>query len=160
MLEVLIKRVKCYFITDKCYLKRDFITYKCYLKCYFVTYNMLFIYNYVIYNSTFFSFIILLHIFLPLDHRLNSPLHKIIHALYDVACVEKCIDDICCRSVNFLKILDLDGEKNGDNCELFHDAVLTAESFGNHEIITMIISFWLALWEWVYITASQKSGQK
>ena len=60
MLEVLIKRVKCYFITDKCYLNSDFITYKCYLKCYFITYNMLFIYNYVIYNSTFFSFIILL----------------------------------------------------------------------------------------------------
>ena len=104
---------------------------------------MLFIYNYVIYNSTFFSFIILLHIFLPLDYRLNSTLHKIIHAWYDVACVEKCIDDICCRSVNFLKTLDLDGEKKGDNCELFHDAVLTAESYGlsrnyNYDHFTLI----------------------
>ena len=129
MLEVLIKRVKCYFITDKCYLNSDFITYKCYLKCYFITYNMLFIYNYVIYNSTFFSFIILLHIFLPLDHRLNATLHKKLHALYDVACVEKCVDDTCCRSVNFLKTLGLDGKKNGDNCELFHDAVLTEERY-------------------------------
>ena len=131
MLEVLIKRVKCYFITDKCYLKCDFITYKCYLKCYFITYNMLFIYNYVIYNSTFFLFIILLHICLPLDQRLNATLHKKLHALIlnDVACVEKCVDDTCCRSVNFLKTPRLDGKKNGDNCELFHDAVLTAESY-------------------------------
>ena len=76
-----------------------------------------------------FSFIILLLIFLPLDHRLNATLHKTLHALYDVACVEKCVDDKCCRSVNFLKTLDLYGKKNGDNCELFHDAALTAESY-------------------------------
>ena len=76
-----------------------------------------------------FSFIILLLIFLPLDHRLNATLHKKLHALYDVACVEKCVDDKCCRSVNFLKTLDLDGEKNRDNCELFHDAVLTEERY-------------------------------
>ena len=129
MLQVFIKRVKCYFITDKCYLNSDFRTYKCYLKCYFITYNMLFIDNYVIYNSTFFSFIIFLQIFLPLDHRLNATLHKKLHALYNVACVEKCVDDTCCRSVNFLKTLGLDGKKNGDNCELFHDAVLTAERY-------------------------------
>ena len=31
--------------------------------------------------------------------------------------------------MNFLKTLGLDGKKNGDNCELFHDAVLTAERY-------------------------------
>ena len=54
-------------------------------------------------------------------------MHKKLYALYDVACVDKCVHDVCCRSVNFLKTLDLEGKTNGDNCELFHDTVLTAE---------------------------------
>ena len=42
--------------------------------------------------------------------------------------VLRCVDDKCCRSTNFLKTLDLDKEKDGDNCELLHDAVVSTES--------------------------------
>ena len=31
--------------------------------------------------------------------------------------------------MNFLKTRNVDGEKNGGNCELVHDVVLTAESY-------------------------------
>ena len=94
------------------------------------------------YNSAVFSFKILLHIFLPLDRRLNATLHKKLHAHHDVACVEKCVDDTCCRSVNFLKTLD--GKKDEKNCELFHDVVPPAESYSlsrndNYDYFTLNI---------------------
>ena len=46
--------------------------------------------------------------------------------------------------MNFLKIPDLHGKKDGDNCELFHDAVLSAESYslsrnGNYDYFTLNI---------------------
>ena len=67
---------------------------------------------------------ILLNIFLSLGHRLNATVHKTLHAWHDVDCVVRCLDDTCCRSVNYLKTLDFDKEEddNKDNCELLHDA--------------------------------------
>ena len=38
-----------------------------------------------------------------------------------------CVNDICCRSFNFLNTLRLDENENEDNCELLHDAVVTGK---------------------------------
>ena len=70
-------------------------------------------------------------------------MRKTLHAPHDVACVEKCVDDTCCRSVNFLKTLGVNGRTNGDNCELFHDAVVIAENVSlsrndNYDYFTLI----------------------
>ena len=72
---------------------------------------------------------VLLNIFLPLDHRLNATVHKKLHAWHDVDCVVRCLDDTCCRSVNYLKTLDFDKDEddNKDNCELLHDAVVSGK---------------------------------
>ena len=76
----------------------------------------------------FLPFKILLYKCLHLGYRLNTNGHKKLRALDNVSCVEMCVDDKCCRSTNFLKTLDLDKEKDGDNCELLHDAVVSTES--------------------------------
>ena len=72
----------------------------------------------------------LLNIFLPLGHRLNATVHKKLHAWHDVDCVVRCLDDTCCRSVNYLKTLDFDKEEddNKDNCELLHDAAVSGKN--------------------------------
>ena len=54
---------------------------------------------------------------------------KKIHAWHDIDCVVRCVDDACCRSVNFLKTLDLDEEENKENCELLHDAVVSGNNY-------------------------------
>ena len=90
------------------------------------------------YNSAVFSFKILLHILLPLDRRLNATLHKKLHAHHDVACVEKCVDDTCCRSVNFLKTLD--GKKMKTTVSYFMMLFLLQKVIVYHEMTTMIIS--------------------
>ena len=38
-----------------------------------------------------------------------------------------CVNDICCRSFNFLNTLRLDENENEDNCELLHDAVVAGK---------------------------------
>lgn len=97
----LLFQVKCYFTT--------------YLKCYCITLDT-------------FPFDILPYIFLLSGHHLNTKVHRKLRALNDIDCVEKCVDDTCCRSANFLKTLDFDEKEDGDNCELFHDGALPAES--------------------------------
>ena len=56
-------------------------------------------------------------------------MHKKLRAWHDTDCVFRCLDDKCCRSVNFLKALDLDLDENEnkDNCELLHDAVVAGK---------------------------------
>ena len=72
---------------------------------------------------------VLLNIFLPFDHRLNATVHKIHQAWYEVDCVLRCLNDTCCRSVNYLKTFDFDKDEddNKDNCELLHDAVVSGK---------------------------------
>ena len=67
---------------------------------------------------------VILNVFLPLDHRLNATVHKKLQAWHEVDCVLRCLNDTCCRSVNYLKTLDFGKEEddNKDNCELLHDA--------------------------------------
>ena len=57
-------------------------------------------------------------------------MHKKLRAWHDVDCVVRCVDDKCCRSVNFLKTLDLDLDENEnkDNCELLHGAVVAGKN--------------------------------
>ena len=73
---------------------------------------------------------VLLNIFLPLDHRLNAAVRNKLHAWDEVDCVLRCLDDTCCRSVNYLKTLDFGKEENDnkDNCELLHDAVVSEKN--------------------------------
>ena len=82
------------------------------------------------YTTLFHPIRILLNIFPPLGHRLNATVHKKLHAWHDVDCVVRCLDDTCCRSVNYLKTLDFDKEDddNKDNCELLHDAAGSAKN--------------------------------
>ena len=103
------------------------------------------------------------NIFPSLGRRLNATLHKKLHACHDVDCVQKCVDDICCRSVNFLKTLGFDEEKDGDNCELFHDAVLSAESYSlsqndNYDYFTLNIPLRVSIY--IYITLYESNGQR
>ena len=72
---------------------------------------------------------VLLNIFLPLDHRLNATVHKKLQTWHEVDCVLRCLNDTCCRSVNYLKTLDFvrDEDHNKDNCELLHDAVVSGK---------------------------------
>ena len=60
---------------------------------------------------------------------MNTTIQKKIHAWHDIDCVVRCVDDTCCRSVNFLKTLDLDEEENKENCELLHDAVVSGNNY-------------------------------
>ena len=54
---------------------------------------------------------------------------KKLHAWHEIDCVVRCVDDTCCRSVNFLKTLDLDEEENKENCELLHDAFVSGNNY-------------------------------
>ena len=60
---------------------------------------------------------------------MNTTMQKKIHAWHDIDCVVRCVDDTCCRSVNFLKTLDLDEEENKENCELLHDAFVSGNNY-------------------------------
>ena len=73
-----------------------------------------------------------LHLSTLLGHRLNTTVLKKIRAWHDIDCVVRCVDDTCCRSVNFLRTLDLDEEENKENCEMLHDAVV---SWNNYNLI-------------------------
>ena len=61
---------------------------------------------------------------------MNATLHKKLQAWHEVDCVLRCLNDTCCRSVNYLKTLDFgtDEDDNKDNCELFHDAVVSGRN--------------------------------
>ena len=61
---------------------------------------------------------------------MNATVRIKLHASHDVDCVVRCLDDTCCRSVNYLKTLDFgtDEDENKDNCELLHDAVVSGKN--------------------------------
>ena len=73
---------------------------------------------------------VILNVFLPLDHRLNATVHKKLQAWHEVDCVLRCLNDTCCRSVNYLKTLDFGKEEddNKDNCELLHHTVVSGKN--------------------------------
>ena len=73
---------------------------------------------------------VILNVFLPLDHRLNATVHKKLQAWHEVDCVLRCLNDTCCRSVNYLKTLDFGKEEddNKDNSELLHDTVVSGKN--------------------------------
>ena len=56
-------------------------------------------------------------------------MHKKFQAWHEVDCVLRCLNDTCCRSVNYLKTLDFGKEEdvNKDNCQLLHDAAVSGK---------------------------------
>ena len=58
---------------------------------------------------------------------MNTTVHKKLRVGHEIECIVMCVNDTCCRSLNFLKTLRLDENENKDNCELLHDAVVTGK---------------------------------